>query len=529
MARVFRGRFVIQGGEADSPTGGSLEQTRAFPAPYRLQGAVAVVVDGEVDPQGWCGDLGIGTNDRQPQRRARDLWERLSVASQRQLHGCQHVVGKAQVGDDLEKLRLEALRAPDRAQQLVSNEAELSGGFLPGLNGLGRDLGVLVEEISKVSQGLSAGVAQRHQPHLRSPRSPSLLQRQGRDLNRQPGQHGTELNRSRLPALASRWQDGRLCWPRLAWVVDRSSWDPLGRPGGASRLGVAMEHLRVEVEPVGPDHTPGFLIHPHLPEELRIAKRLEHLPPELTRQVNLTNDPIVELDPEPVAGQGLSPYHPENHAAILPQGLDRHRCAALGHAVPVLGQRVSMLSGPLAHQSERSGRERSSDHPTAGDGEFRPISLVLGMEVRGSVIQPVHPDGDAVELTDPRHHDPWGGAWALAGRPCAGPRAARRHRRGCADPPFSYMGSDSRGESIERLSSDLDPADVRPPRRAPTDPQGAARSRRNGSKLPAAREPNPPIITLLCDNMSTKKAAAPSLASNTRRPPERPVGRTSHA
>ena len=75
-----------------------------------------------------------------------------------------------------------------------------------------------------------------------------------------------------------------------------------------------MEDVGVQVGAVWPNDCPQLLIHPHLPEELRIlAQRLEDRAPEVVCEINLAGAPIVEAKPKsetlPAArrsGSGLS-------------------------------------------------------------------------------------------------------------------------------------------------------------------------------------------------------------------------------
>ncbi len=65
------------------------------------------------------------------------------------------------------------------------------------------------------------------------------------------------------------------------------------------RLGVAVEHVGIEVGAVRPDDSSQLLVHAHLPEELRIAaERLEHRSPQLSFEIDLPHRAVVEAESE---------------------------------------------------------------------------------------------------------------------------------------------------------------------------------------------------------------------------------------
>lgn len=141
-----------------------------------------------------------------------------------------------------------------------------------------------------------------------------------------------------------------------------------GRPGRARRVDrsvgagthrrprwiggreIAVQDLRIETQPVGPNDAAGLGIDSHLLEELRISEWLEHLAPKITRQVDSSIRAVAEYQTQPEVGEGV-------------------RLGDAGHHLISLRQRINWIQGRLAPQ----------------------------------VVAPIHPDDDPVDLRDPRH------------------------------------------------------------------------------------------------------------------------------
>jgi hypothetical protein len=65
------------------------------------------------------------------------------------------------------------------------------------------------------------------------------------------------------------------------------------------RTGVAVEHIGVQVGPVWPHDRAEFLVHAHLPKELRIiAEWLEDRSPQLSFEVDLAHRAVLEAEPK---------------------------------------------------------------------------------------------------------------------------------------------------------------------------------------------------------------------------------------
>lgn len=87
-----------------------------------------------------------------------------------------------------------------------------------------------------------------------------------------------------------------------------------GRSWGAcGGLVVAVEHIGIEVEPVGPDDGPQFGIDADAAEVLRVAQRFAHRAPEHVAEVDDALGPIIESKTEGVPLQRI--YVGDGHHA----------------------------------------------------------------------------------------------------------------------------------------------------------------------------------------------------------------------
>jgi len=169
---------------------------------------------------------------------------------------------------------------------------------------------------------------------------------------------------------------------------------------------VPMQHLGVEPQTVRPDHGSGLGVHARLPKEFGIFERLEHLAPEVAREIDLAGHPIIEGQAELVFGQRLDSGDAEYHGLSLRQRIDGIQRSPFAGIPPTLVQLGLPQPRPFAHEAQRPRRQEALNYLPGQDCQLGPMLAVLRMEVRGKVLPPVHPYDDAVELAEPRHESP---------------------------------------------------------------------------------------------------------------------------
>jgi hypothetical protein len=79
------------------------------------------------------------------------------------------------------------------------------------------------------------------------------------------------------------------------------------------------------------------------------------------------------------------------------EGLERLR------ELPVLGKLVRVQLRPFTHEAERTWRKRTVENLERLKLDLGDVLTLLGVEVRGRVVGPIHVNHDSVEGGQPRH------------------------------------------------------------------------------------------------------------------------------
>lgn len=126
------------------------------------------------------------------------------------------------------------------------------------------------------------------------------------------------------------------------------------RPLYRSHHGV--ESFRIEVRTVGPHQCAQLRIHADAVELNRVSERLEHLTSQLGSQVDVTDNPVAEREPEPVLTEAL--YARDlDHSPILCERLDGCQRRAFDHTLPVGSQLVLVQGRPFHDMPKRPSRQ----------------------------------------------------------------------------------------------------------------------------------------------------------------------------
>ena len=89
----------------------------------------------------------------------------------------------------------------------------------------------------------------------------------------------------------------------------RVSLAAIGCGGRGHRLVIAVQDIRVEIEPVRPCDRPQLGIDPHEPEQRRVAKRLAQRAPQLVSEIDDTPAAVVELETQLLSVEGFDVCH----------------------------------------------------------------------------------------------------------------------------------------------------------------------------------------------------------------------------
>jgi hypothetical protein len=120
-------------------------------------------------------------------------------------------------------------------------------------------------------------------------------------------------------------------YPPAAQSVAKREWVLLAGPS-LRWLRVAVQKLGSRVQAVGPDHRPRFLVDASLPEVLRITQRLTQRSVEQEGAVNVSHDPVVEFDSEPMALERLDISDMEHSVNATPADRSERAARAPGPA-----------------------------------------------------------------------------------------------------------------------------------------------------------------------------------------------------
>lgn len=176
-----------------------------------------------------------------------------------------------------------------------------------------------------------------------------------------------------------------------------------GRACWIGRREVSVQDLRIKSESIRPNHASGLGIDAHQLEELRVAERLEHLAPEIVRQVDFSIRAVAEYDMQPIVRKGLSLGYAEHHQISLRQRVNGVQRVVTSRLLPSILQVRPMQFQPLAHKPEGTRWKESVEQSPISNRQLRPVPAELGVEVGREMVAPIHPDDDPVELRDPRH------------------------------------------------------------------------------------------------------------------------------
>ena len=92
-----------------------------------------------------------------------------------------------------------------------------------------------------------------------------------------------------------------------------------------------VKHVRIRIKPIRPDDGPGLVIDTHLLKVLRVAKGITQRSTEQWRQVNITDEAVIEGETEIVTVKRLDCCYPECHCKhVREAGRSRQVAAWLG-------------------------------------------------------------------------------------------------------------------------------------------------------------------------------------------------------
>jgi hypothetical protein len=163
---------------------------------------------------------------------------------------------------------------------------------------------------------------------------------------------------------------------------------------------VAVEHVGVEVDSVRPADRSSDVVDLDLAEDARIPKWLEYTALEQSIEVQFPDEAVGEGQAKAEVPEVLDVDDPGQltHRSSLLKGLDREQ--RLGHLgpLPILDQFAPAEVSAFADETLRHAGQAAFNDGSVRDAHPSLVPAIEGVDVRRTVVPPVHVDHDAVEL-----------------------------------------------------------------------------------------------------------------------------------